>query len=147
MSKSSNKIIPTSLSVKDYIAQIEDHLRRAECQKLLSIMLQISGYEAKVWGEKLSSAIIGFGQYHYKYESGREGDSLRLGFASRAQNISVYIMPGYEGFEDELSRLGKYKLGKVCLSIKRLSDIDEVVLREICKKSLDIMARKYPLDA
>ena len=87
----------------------------------------------------------GFGDYHYKYDSGREGDSLRLGFSSRVQNISIYIMPGYQDFSEELTRLGKHKRGKSCLYIKRLSDVDENVLIEIMEKGLAIMAEKYPL--
>ena len=93
-----------------------------------------------MWGP----SIIGFGDYHYKYESGREGDSMRIGFSPRAQNISVYIMPGYQDFDDELSRLGKHKMGKSCLYIKRLSDVDEDVLREMLVKGLRLMEEKYP---
>lgn len=141
-----NKTVPTTLKVEDYLAQISDDIRRADCENILSMMKEISGFQPKLWGSTLGSAIVGFGDYHYKYESGREGDSLRLGFASRAQNISIYIMPGYQDFDDELSRLGKHKIGKACLYIKRLSDVDETVLREICQKGLDIMAEKYPLD-
>lgn len=141
-----NKTVPTALKVEDYIAQIGDEVRRKDCRRILSMMQDISGFEPKIWGSKLSSAIVGFGDYHYQYESGREGVSLRLGFSSRVQNISIYIMPGYQDFDDELSRLGKHKMGKACLYIKRLSDVDEAVLKEICQKGLDIMAKKYPLD-
>lgn len=95
-----------------------------------------------MWGP----SIVGFGEYHYKYESGREGDFLRIGFSSRAQNISIYIMPGYQDFDEELSRLGKHKMGKSCLYIKRLSDVDQTVLKEIMQKGLDIMAETYPLE-
>lgn len=140
-----NKTVPDGLSVADYIDQISPDSRREDCQWILDAMREITGWEPKIWGSKLSSGIVGFGDYHYKYESGREGDFFRLGFSSRAQNISIYIMPGYQDFGDELSRLGKHKMGKSCLYIKRLSDVDTDVLREIMQKGLDIMAVKYPL--
>lgn len=145
MSKAKNKTVPAGLKVSDYLAQITPAERQSDCQKIHDMMADMTGWAPKIWGAKLSSGIVGFGEYHYKYESGREGDSLRLGFSSRAQNISIYIMPGYQDFDDELSRLGKHKMGKSCLYIKRLSDIDEDVLKEIMQKGLDIMAEKYPL--
>lgn len=145
MSKTNNKTVPTGLKVSDYLAQITPAERQTDCQKIHDMMADMTGWEPKIWGTKLSSGIVGFGDYHYKYESGREGDSLRLGFSSRAANISIYIMPGYQDFDDELSRLGKHKLGKACLYIKRLSDVDEDVLKEIMQKGLDIMAETYPL--
>jgi len=140
-----NKTVPVGLNVSDYLAQIQPDERKSDCQKIHDMMAKITGWTPKIWGSKLTSGIVGFGDYHYKYESGREGDSLRLGFSSRAQNISIYIMPGYQDFEDELSRLGKHKIGKACLYIKRLSDVDESVLIEIMEKGLAIMAKKYPL--
>jgi len=145
MSKAKNKTVPGSLSVSDYIANIDKEDRRADCQKILDMMAYITRWKPKIWGSTLKSGIVGFGDYHYKYDSGREGDFFRLGFSSRAQNISIYIMPGYQDFSDELSRLGKHKMGKSCLYIKRLSDIDEAVLKKIMQKGLDIMAEKYPL--
>ena len=107
-------------------------------------MMDVVGEKPKIWGNKLSSGIVGFGEYHYKYDSGREGDALRLGFASRAANISIYIMPGYQDFTDQLERLGKHKIGKACLYIKRLSDIDEAVLHEMLVEGLRQMDEKYP---
>ena len=136
MAKAKSKTVETDLSVTAYMAQIERDERRADCQVILDIMTHLSGHPPKIWGAKLSSGIVGFGQYHYKYESGREGDSPRTGFSSRAQNISIYIMPGYQDFDDELARLGKYKMGKACLYIKRLSDVDVSVLEEIIALSL-----------
>ena len=139
-----NKTVPYGLKVEDYLNQISEPQRQADCRKLHDMMLDIVGDEPKIWGSKLSTGIVGFGEYHYHYDSGREGDSLRLGFASRAQNISIYIMPGYQDFSDELFRLGKHKIGKACLYIKRLSDVDEAVLREILVKAKRIMDEKYP---
>ena len=140
-----NKTVPTGLSVSDYLAQIEPVQRQTDCKRLYDIMLELTGWTPKLWGPRLKNGIVGFGDYHYKYDSGREGDSLRLGFSSRVQNISIYIMPGYQGFSEELTRLGKHKRGKSCLYIKRLSDVDENVLIEIMEKGLAIMAEKYPL--
>ena len=140
-----NKTVPAGLKVKDYIAAIEDDARREDCQALLDMMVDLTGWTPKIWGAKLSSGIVGFGEYHYKYDSGREGDTLRLGFSSRKQNISIYIMPGYQDFGEELSRLGKHKIGKACLYIKRLSDVDTAVLREIMAKGLKLLEEKYPL--
>lgn len=145
MAQAKNKTKPEGLKVADYIANIEKDDRRADCQRLVDIMAEMTGWEPKIWGNTLKSGIVGFGEYHYKYESGREGDMLRLGFSSRAANISIYIMPGYQDFAEELSRLGKHKIGKACLYIKRLSDVDETVLKEIMQKGLDQMAEKYPL--
>lgn len=140
-----NKTVPMALKVSDYIAAIKDPQRREDCQQILDMMSELSGWEPKLWGNTLGSAIVGFGEYHYKYESGREGDFMRLGFANRSQSISVYIMPGYESMGDQLARLGKHKIGKSCLYIKRLSDIDVDVLKEIVRKDIEIMAERYPL--
>jgi len=139
-----NKIVPVGLRVSDYFDKIEDSGRQSDCRELHDIMLDIVGETPKIWGSKLSSGIVGFGEYHYKYESGREGDALRLGFASRAQNISIYIMPGYQDFSEQLARLGKHKIGKACLYIKRLSDVDKAVLREIMVEGVRQMDEKYP---
>lgn len=139
-----NKTVPAGLKVSDYLDQIEDPERQADCRRIHDMMLDIVGETPKIWGSKLSSGIVGFGEYHYKYESGREGDALRLGFASRAANISIYIMPGYQDFSEQLARLGKHKIGKACLYIKRLSDIDEAVLCEIMVEGVRQMDEKYP---
>ncbi len=124
------------------MASISPDSKQHDCRDILAMMTDLTGWEPKMWGK----SIVGFGEYHYKYDSGREGDALRIGFSSRAQNITIYIMPGYQDFSDELSRLGKHKLGKSCLYIKRLSDVDKDVLKEIMQKGLDIMAEKYPLE-
>ena len=139
-----NRTVPAGLNVSDYLDQIENPERQADCRRIAEIMEDIVGETPKVWGSKLASGIVGFGEYHYKYESGREGDSLRLGFASRAQNISIYIMPGYQDFSEKLARLGKHKIGKACLYIKRLSDVDEDMLREIMLEGLRQLDEKYP---
>lgn len=135
-----NKTQKTDEGVEVFLKTIQPAQKQADCFEILAIMREITGLEPKMWGK----TIIGFGDYHYKYESGREGDSMRVGFSPRAQALTVYIMPGYTDFEDELSRIGKFKMGKSCLYIKKLSDIDIAVLREIITKSLAIMEEKYP---
>ncbi len=142
MAKANNKTVKNEASVADYIAAITPEIRRTDCETILAMISEMTGWKPKMWG----SSMVGFGDYHYKYESGREGDHFRLGFSSRAQNISIYIMPGYQDFSDQLARLGKHKIGKSCLYIKRLSDIDEDVLKEMLQKGLDIMAERYPLE-
>lgn len=139
-----NKTVPEGLKVEDYLNQITDPQRQADCRRVHEMMHDVVGETPKIWGSKLSSGIVGFGEYHYKYDSGREGDHMRLGFANRAQSISIYIMPGYQDFSDQLSRLGKHKIGKSCLYIKRLSDVDEDVLREMLVEGLRQMDEKYP---
>jgi len=135
-----NKTIETDASVEDYMSAIKPEQKQADCRAITAMMERLTGQSPKMWG----ASIVGFGNYHYKYDSGREGDSIRTGFAARAQNISIYIMPGYQDFEDELSRLGKHKIGKSCLYIKRLSDVDEAVLEEMIAKGLELLAEKYP---
>lgn len=143
MAKAKNKTTKNDGSVAGYIGSISKEDRRADIQAINDMMASLTGWEPKMWGK----SIVGFGDYHYKYDSGREGDFFRLGYSSRAQNITIYIMPGYEDFSDELSRLGKHKMGKSCLYIKRLSDVDTDVLKDIMQKGLNIMAEKYPLNA
>ena len=140
-----NKTVPGTLRVADYIDSIADPQRKADCEWLLATLRDMTGWTPKLWGGTLKSAIVGFGDYHYKYDSGREGDFFRVGFANRAQSITLYIMPGYQDFDAELARLGKHNKGKSCLYIKRLSDVDTNVLREILQKGLDLMAERYPL--
>ena len=93
-----------------------------------------------MWGP----AIVGFGQYHYRYDSGREGDFMRTGFSPRKANMAVYIMPGYSDHSAILARLGKHKSGKSCLNINKLADVDLDVLEELIRAGLADMAEKYP---
>ena len=92
-----------------------------------------------MWG----SNIVGFGQYHYKYESGREGDFMITGFSPRKQALTLYIMPGFKSQAALMKKLGKYKTGKSCLYIKRLSDVDEAILQRLITDSVKLMRRKY----
>lgn len=124
--------------IKDYLNQIERETKRDDCFNLVKIMEEESGYKANLDGK-----IIGFGSYHYVYDSGREGDSHVVAFAPRAQEITVYIMPGFSDYQQELEVLGKHKSSKSCLYIKKLADIDETVLRKIIKNSVKVMQQKY----
>lgn len=126
-----NKTRPTGASVKDFLNSVEHPQRRTDGLALLKIMSEVTGEAPSMWG----SSIVGFGSYHYKYESGREGDMPKIGFSPRKQNLTIYIMLGFDQYNELLKRLGRHKLGKSCLYINKLEDVDEKVLREIIKKS------------
>lgn len=126
-------------SVEDFLNAVEDEQKREDSFKLLKMMGEISGELAKMWGD----AIVGFGTYHYVYASGREGDWMLTGFSPRKENLSLYLMAGFDQLGDELSALGKHKSSKGCLYVKKLSDIDEKVLRKMIKKSIGIMKKRY----
>lgn len=140
MSKSANKTVPTDASVQAYLDAIDDHARRADCERIAAIMSAATDRAPKMWG----AGIVGFGEYHYKYDSGREGDWCLTGFSSRKSAISLYIMPGFKAFDDLMTRLGKHKTGKSCLYVKRLSDIDEDVLGQLVAESVAWMRERYP---
>lgn len=135
-----NKTQPTSTSIAEFIESLDDERRQSECNQLVELMREESGQEPVLWGP----AIIGFGQYHYRYESGREGDFMRVGFSPRKQNLSIYIIPGFKPYQAVLERLGKHKLGKSCLYIKRLENVDISALRELVRQSLADMNERYP---
>lgn len=138
---SENKTKPTATSPADFITTIENPTRRSDAETMLATLRRITGWEPRMWGP----SIIGFGEYHYKYESGREGDFMRTGFSPRKANLVLYVIPGYSDYADKLARLGKHKIGKPCLYINKLADIDMAVLEEIIEAGLDDMAKKYPL--
>lgn len=114
-------------NVEDFIAAIQDESVRQDCTEIIKIMKQTAKDEPKMWG----SSIVGFGHYHYKYESGRENDWFQIGFSPRKQNITIYFMGSLEDHEATLKNLGKYTTGKGCLYIKKLEDIDKKVLKEL----------------
>ena len=124
--------------LRDFLNNIEKESKRDDSKALVKIMAQESGYKARLHGK-----IIGFGQYHYKYDSGREGDAIVTGFSPRAQNITIYIMPGFSDYQKELESLGKHKSSKSCLYINKLSDINEKSLRKIIKHSVQVMKKRY----
>ena len=138
MSKA-NKTQATGASVEEFIAAIESPEMKADCERLVQMMSDATGEKPRLWGP----SIVGFGEYHYKYESGREGDFLRVGFAPRKRNLSIYIMPGFEEFQPLMDRLGKHSTGASCLYVKRLADIDEQVLDELIRASLVEMRKRY----
>lgn len=122
-----NKTRPTDVDVAAFLQSIDHPTRRADALALVGIFEHATGFAAKMWGP----SIIGFGRYHYMYESGREGDCQATGFAPRATSLSIYIMPGYQDYSEILSRLGKHKMGKACLYVNKLADIDVDVLSEL----------------
>jgi hypothetical protein len=136
---SENKTKATDASVDAYIDAIVDPARRMDCPALVRLLQAITGQRPRMWG----SSIVGFGSYHYKYESGREGDACVTGFSSRKSDISVYLTASFPGHEALLARLGKHKMGKACLSIRRLSDVDVDVLEQLVVKSVEAVRKRY----
>lgn len=129
----------TKLGVTEFLNGITDRQKRADCKAIAKMMRAASGKRAKMWG----TSIVGYGSYHYKYASGREGDFFECGFSPRAQSISIYIMPGFKDSGPLLKKLGKHKTGKSCLYIKRLADVDGAVLARLIDRSVKAMRRKY----
>ena len=134
-----NKTKATGASVTAFINSIDDKQKRADARKVAAMMRKATGKRAKLWGP----SIVGYGTYHYKYASGREGDFLMTGFSPRKQALTVYVIPGFEHFETLMKKLGKYKTGKSCLYIKRLSDVDEKILEQLINRSVKYMREHY----
>ncbi len=126
-------------SVKFFLSNIGDRQKEKDCLEVLSIMKKITRKEPKMWG----SSIIGFGNYHYKYDSGHEGDYFLTGFSPRKQNLTIYIMPGFSKYGSLMKKLGKYKTGKSCLYVKKLEDIDKEVLKKLIASSVEYMQKAY----
>ena len=125
--------------VMEYLDSVENQRRREDSLVLLDVMGEITGEPAEMWG----GSIVGFGSYHYVYESRREGDWFLTGFAPRKQSLTLYIMPGFEHYDDLLARLGKHKIGRSCLYINKLADVDMDVLRELVAESVAHMRRTH----
>ncbi len=134
-----NKTIATNVPVSNYLATITDPQRRADCEQLQELMQDITGCAATMWG----SSIVGFGQYHYHYDSGREGDMCVVGFSSRKTDISIYLLAEDAQQQQLLAQLGKHKMGKACLSVRRLSDINLQVLRQLLQGAVATMQQRY----
>jgi hypothetical protein len=132
MAKAEPKTRQNDSSVQDFLAAVANENRRKDAQTVLELMQQITGFEPKLWGP----SIVGFGSYHYKYASGREGDSMLVGFSPRKQDLTVYINGGFEQHPELMEKLGKFKTGKVCLYIKKLEDIHLPTLRELVQASV-----------
>jgi hypothetical protein len=134
------KTKPTTQSVAAYLGAIEDETRRRDCDALAALMQRVSGCAPKMWG----TSIVGFDQYHYRYDSGHEGDSCSVGFSARKGPISVYMAAGYDHAQDLLAQLGKYKVGKACLTINKLADVNLPVLEQLLARALAETRRRYP---
>lgn len=130
----------TEASVEEYLDTIEDPRRRADCAAISALMKRVTKFEPKMWGP----SIVGFGSYHYRYVTGHEGDACLAGFSFRRPEIVVYIADGFESREELLQQIGKHRTGKVCLYIKRLSDIDVGVLEKLVKASVAEVRKRYP---
>ena len=125
-------------TIRQLTSKIENKKRQADSAVLIPILEEASGYQAYAVGN-----VVGFGRYHYKYESGREGDSAVVGFAPRKQNLVIYIMPGFSIYQDLIKDLGKFKTGSSCLYINKVEDIDLDVLKKLVKASVVDMQKKY----
>ena len=123
--------------VHEFLEGVSNATRKKDCYEVLELMRAATGVEAKMWGD----SIIGFGSYHYKYASGREGDWFLTGFSPRKQNLTLYIMPGFEEYEGLLKKLGKHKTGKSCLYLNKLEDVDQEVLKTLIEESVKKMAQ------
>jgi hypothetical protein len=126
------KTKPTQASVKEFLNQIPDKERREDCFAVAKLMEEITGEKPKMWGP----SIVGFGTYHYKYASGREGDWPVTGFSPRKKDLTLYIMMGFEKHPELMEKLGKHSVGKSCLYIKRLSDVHVPTLKKLIKESI-----------
>ncbi len=126
-------------SVTSFLQSIEDKKKRSDCKAIARVMREATGKRAKMWGK----AIVGYDKYDYVYASGRSGTFMITGFSPRAQNIAIYIMPGFTNFGALMKKLGKHKTGKSCLYIKTLDDVDTDVLSRLIKASVDEMRRRY----
>lgn len=127
----------TEQSALEFLNRIDDEARRQDCLTVMALMKDVTGEEPRMWGE----SIVGFGSYHYSGKSGREGEWMLVGFSPRKQNLTLYIMAGFDQYDDLMSKLGKFKTGKSCLYVNKLSTINLDVLRELVKQSVDHMRK------
>ena len=134
------KTRPTEVAVDSFLDAVPDPRRRQDGKRLRAMFERITGEPARMWGP----SIVGFGSYHYKYDSGHEGTMCRLGFSPRKAELVLYVLTPSAGQDALLARLGKHKTGKSCLYIRKLSDVDESVLEALTVHALDYMNEKYP---
>lgn len=139
--KAEAKTKPTAVSVKDFIAKVDNPVRRKDAETALAMYRAITGMTPKMWGP----SIVGYGSYHYRYESGREGDMCAAGFSPRGSAMVFYVMGGAPEDDPLFKRLGKHKIGKSCLYVNKLSDVDVGVLGQIIAKSWTYMKKTYPV--
>ncbi|MFC4724907.1 DUF1801 domain-containing protein [Glycocaulis abyssi] len=138
-----NKTQPEKRSVEAFLASIEPDTKREEARRLDALFRKVTGFEPVMWG----ASMVGYGRYHYRYESGREGDFFATGFSPRKAQHSIYIMPGYADYSAILDRLGKHSMGKSCLYVKRLTDIDMNVLGELIAAGLKDLDTQWTVHA
>lgn len=141
MADAKNKTQTTQVDPRAFIEAVEHPVRRGDALILDDMFRRITGWQPKMWGP----TIVGYGAYHYTYDSGREGDMCATGFSPRKSNLSLYIMPGYQDFGDLLDRLGKHKTGAACLYINKLADVDLAVVEEIIRAGLDDLGKRWPV--
>ena len=127
-------------NVEDFLNTVSDEKKRTDSFTILELMEDVTGSEAEMWGD----SIIGFGSYHYKYASGRDAEWFLTGFSPRKQNLTLYIMSGFDEYDELLGKLGKHSTGKSCLYIKKLEDVDQDVLRDLVSKSVEHMKETNP---
>ncbi len=135
MTKNENKTKANGKSVDDFINSIDNEKKIADSYKILQLMKDITGLEAVMWGDSM----IGFGKYHYKYKTGREGDTFLVGFSPRKTKFSLYLMYELEKQADLLDKLGKHKFGKACLYINKLADVDLDILKQLIERAFNFM--------
>jgi hypothetical protein len=139
MAAADNKTKPAIVSPHAFISALDDGRRKREAERLLPWFETVTGLKGRMWGPSM----IGFGRYHYKYDSGREGDFMMTGFAPRKAAMTLYIMPGYRDMSETLARLGPHRIGKSCLYINRLESVDMDVLAEIVTDGVAYMRANY----
>lgn len=140
MTRNDNKTQPTAVAVENYMNSIPDEGQKADCKNVLKLMEEVTGLKAQMWGKD----IVGLGQYHYVGKSGREGEWFKTGFAPRKNQLSLYFIGGFDKHQAILDKLGKHKLGKGCLYVKNLENIDIEALKELISANIDEMNKMYP---
>ena len=133
------KTQPTTASVTAFLNAVDDPQKRRDAKEVLALMKEITGKKPEMWG----TSIVGFGTYHYRYASGREGDWPVTGFSPRKRDLTIYVMLGFSRYQALMKKLGKYKTGKSCLYLKRLDDVDRKVLRQLITRSVADMKKAY----
>ncbi len=135
------KTTPEDVDITAFLAAITPDTRQAEARQLAAIFAEVTGFAPRIWAGRM----VGFGRYEYTYDSGHSGQSLATGFAIGGKEISIYILPGYADFSSILARIGKHRLGKSCLYLRRLSDANQDALRALIRAGLDDLAKRWPL--
>jgi hypothetical protein len=132
---------PTLIDPQQFVAAVEHPGRRADAEALLELFGRVTGWQPQMWGP----SIVGFGSYRYRLANGREEASLATGFSPRSANTVLYVVSGYDDLADELAVLGKHKVGKSCLYVNRIADVDLAVLERIIRRGLDTLAERHPV--